>query len=726
YGDAIAVVPNLVEAGDAFLMAEIGRNQAEVRRFRGLIIIVGAASLLLSLLGLLVAHYCFLRPLSALQDAIKRFEGGDFTARVELTSHGEMMSLIAAFNSMAQSVERNSSQLRGILDNSPTVIFVKDLEGRYLFVNRRCEALFHQAHGAMEGKTDFDVLPRETAEKFRAADKEVQRRGEPMTLEEAIPQDDGLHHYLTVKFPLRDSSGAAYGVCGIAADVTEKKRAESDIRLLSTGIEQSTESVAITDAEGVILYVNPSYERVTGYPRAEALGRKPSILKSGRHDGSFYAQMWGTLARGEVWVGDVVNRRKNGTEYVEHGSISPIRDAAGATTNYIAVKRDISNERALEEQLRQSQKMDAVGRLAGGVAHDFNNILTAILGYCSLLRDQVTSAAARADLDEIKASGERAAALTQQLLAFSRKQALSPKVLDLNAIVADTERMLKRVLGENVALSCLLSPELGRVKADKSQLEQVILNLAVNGRDAMPGGGNLTIETADRELDEEYCQAHAEARPGRHAMLSVKDTGTGMDARTLARIFEPFFTTKDPGRGTGLGLSMVYGIVRQSGGHIAVLSEPGRGACFQVYLPIVTEAPETEIESPAPAQTGAGEVVLLVEDEVPLRRLVARLLSSAGYAVLEAGDAESALALFQERGSEVRLLMTDVLLAKNNGRWLAEKLREFKPALRVLYTSGYTDEVIANHGVRAQGVSFLPKPFAAKNLFSAVHAALDA
>jgi nitrogen-specific signal transduction histidine kinase/CheY-like chemotaxis protein len=425
-----------------------------------------------------------------------------------------------------------------------------------------------------------------------------------MTFEQEVPQDDGPHSYLAVMFPLRDSSGEPYGLCGIATDVTEQKRTE--------------------------------------------------------------------------------------------------------------------------ERLRQSQKMEAVGRLAGGVAHDFNNILTAILGYGALLRDQVPSAAARADLDEIEAEGERAAALTQQLLAFSRKEALSPKVLDLNAIVADTERMLTRVLGENVALSCRLSPELGWVKADKSQLEQVVLNLAVNARDAMPGGGSLTIETANRELDEEYCQSHPEARPGRHAMLAVTDTGTGMDAPTLARIFEPFFTTKEAGRGTGLGLSTVYGIARQSGGHIAVLSEPGRGTSFQLYLPIVTEAPEAETKASIHAPSGAGEVVLLVEDEEPLRRLGVRILSKAGYAVIEAGDAESALALFQERGSEIRLLLTDVVLPKNNGRWLAEKLREFKPALRVLYTSGYSEEVIAHQGRPNAAVHFLPKPFTAESLLSRVRSALDA
>jgi CheY-like chemotaxis protein len=338
----------------------------------------------------------------------------------------------------------------------------------------------------------------------------------------------------------------------------------------------------------------------------------------------------------------------------------------------------------------------------------------------------VPSAAARADLDEIKASGERAAALTRQLLAFSRKQTLSPKVLDLNGIVTDTERMLKRVIGENVVLNCRLCPELGPVKADRSQLEQVILNLAVNARDAMPEGGALTIETADRELDAAYCQSHPEAVPGRHALLAVTDTGTGMDARTRARIFEPFFTTKETGRGTGLGLSMVFGIVRQSGGHVDVLSEPGRGARFEIYLPVVAGEPEARKTAASPSPAGAGEGILLVEDEAPLRRMAARMLSSSGYSVLEAADAEGGLALFQERGSEIRLLLTDVILPGKTGRWLAERLREGMPALRVLYTSGYADGVISNDDTVVQGGNFLPKPFTAEGLLSAVRAALDA
>ena len=286
--------------------------------------------------------------------------------------------------------------------------------------------------------------------------------------------------------------------------------------------------------------------------------------------------------------------------------------------------------------------------------------------------------------------------------------------------------MLSRVLGENVALSCRPSPELGAVKADKSQLEQVVLNLAVNARDAMPGGGSLTIETANRELDEEYCKSHPEARPGLHAMLAVTDTGTGMDAATRARIFEPFFTTKEAGRGTGLGLSMVYGIVRRSGGHVHVLSEPGRGACFQIFLPIVAEAPAAEHPAPVSAFPGAGEVVLLVEDEAPLRRLIVRMLSQAGYSVLEAGDAETALALFQERGSEIRMLLTDVVLPKNNGRWLAEKLSELDPTLRILYMSGYADKAIGHDGALDAGTHFLPKPFTAENLLASVRSVLDA
>ncbi|OGR90594.1 MAG: hypothetical protein A2V88_02370 [Elusimicrobia bacterium RBG_16_66_12] len=725
YEAAVAGVPRLVGAGEAYVRAEVLADQNEGRRIRRFIRVLAGLNLLLSALVLLFIHRWFLQPMAALQASIERFEGGDFSARTTPPNQGEMRSLIEAFNLMTQSLERSTGQLREILDNSPAVVFIKDLEGRYLFVNRRYEDLFHCKSEALRGKTDFDVFPAEAAEKFRAADQLVLRRGDVMVVEEGVPQDDGLHNYISAKFPLRGPAGEFYAVCGIATDVTEIEKIRTKNVHLTGAVEHATDGILMTDADGKITFVNAGFEKMTGFSRQEALGANPRILKSGKMGADYYRAFWKTITSGEVWSAATRNRRKDGGLFDVHQTVSPLKDAAGRVTGYLAVMRDVTESLRLEAQLRQSQKMDAVGRLAAGVAHDFNNILTSILGYCGLIKDQVAGDAARADLDEITAAGERAAALTHQLLAFSRKQTLSPRVVDLNAVVADMERMLKRVLGENAALVCRFSPDLGRVKADKNQLEQVILNLAVNARDAMPGGGTLIIETVNREFDGQYCRVHPDARPGRHAGLIVTDTGTGMDARTLERIFEPFFTTKEIGRGTGLGLSMVYGIVQQSDGHVDVRSEPGKGTSFEVYLPAVAEALETEEAAP-PARLGGGEVVLLVEDEEPLLRLTARLLAEAGYSVLQAGDAERALALFRERGPEIRLLLTDVILPKNNGRWLAEELRKLQPALRVLYMSGYTDEVLAPHGVLDPGVRFLPKPFTSEVLFRAVRAALDA
>ncbi|HEY3348957.1 MAG TPA: ATP-binding protein [Thermoanaerobaculia bacterium] len=370
-------------------------------------------------------------------------------------------------------------------------------------------------------------------------------------------------------------------------------------------------------------------------------------------------------------------------------------------------------ERA-EESLRQSQKMDAVGQLAGGVAHDFNNLLTAILGYADLLASRpAIEGGAREEVAEIRNAGERAATLTRQLLAFSRKQVLEPVVLHVNDLVGDLEKMLRRLIGEDVDLVSILDPSVGNVRADPGQLEQVILNLVVNARDAMPRGGKLTIETANADLDEAYSQRHAAARPGRYVMVAVSDTGFGMDASTVEHIFEPFFTTKEKGKGTGLGLSTVYGIVKQSGGNIWVYSEPGKGTAFKVYLPRVDDAVAEGVSaeaSPLPA-AAANETILLVEDEESVRTLARRILVGHGYRVLEASGGEAALEAFRAHGARIDLLVTDLVMPDMAGTDLAARLNERHPDLRVLFMSGYTGDAAVRSGQLVQGRAFLQKPF---------------
>ena len=394
----------------------------------------------------------------------------------------------------------------------------------------------------------------------------------------------------------------------------------------------------------------------------------------------------------------------------------------------LGVATEITDRKALEVQLMQAQKMEAIGRLAGGLAHDFNNLLTAILGSAALLAEVITPGhAAREDVDAVRQAATRAAELTRQLLAFSRQQVLAPQVLDPNALIANLERMLKRLIGEDIALSSHLATPVGAVRADPGQLEQVIVNLAVNARDAMPEGGKLTLETANVELDRAHTKEHVVMEPGRYVMLAVSDTGVGMDAATKSHLFEPFFTTKEKGKGTGLGLSTAYGIVKQSGGYIWAYSEPGHGTTFKIYLPRVDAAAKRV--TPAPVRTsppGGTETLLVVEDQAEVRRLTTKVLEARGYKVLVASDGPEALRLAAQHPAPIQLLVTDVVMPGMSGSELAASLVRARPELKVLYVSGYADESIVRHGILEPGLAFLQKPFTPDALAAKVRAMLDA
>ncbi|MGD1104124.1 MAG: PAS domain S-box protein [Terriglobia bacterium] len=496
-------------------------------------------------------------------------------------------------------------------------------------------------------------------------------------------------------------------------DITERKRAEAEHTQLITAIEQSAEAVVITNTNGDIEYVNPAFTWITGYSREEVLGQNPRILKSGKQDPGFYQQLWATILQGEIWHGELINRKKDGSLYTEEMNIAPVRSARGEVTHFIATKQDVTGRKTLEAQLQQAAKMEAIGRLAGGVAHDFNNLLTIINGYAELLLDKFAADnQVGGQLKQIQDAGERAASLTRQLLAFSRRQVLASQVLDLNAVVSNVEKMLRRLIGEDVKLHTFLDPSLGRVKADPGQIEQVIMNLAVNARDAMPSGGNLTLETSNVELDEAYARTHATVKPGPHVMLAVSDSGVGMTPEAKTHIFEPFFTTKEKGKGTGLGLATVYGIVKQSGGSIWVYSELGQGTVFKIYLPTVSESPAARGHAKTETDTASGsETILVVEDEQGVRSLVRLALESSGYKVLEMADAESALAACANYDGPIHLLLTDVVMPQMSGPVVAEKVAALRPGIKVLFMSGYTDDAVVRHGVLSHDMPFIQKPF---------------
>jgi PAS domain S-box-containing protein len=421
------------------------------------------------------------------------------------------------------------------------------------------------------------------------------------------------------------------------------------------------------------------------------------------------------------------HRTKNGSIIEVEISSNPITFQGRAAVLVLA--NDITEKKKLEAQLLQSQKMDAIGQLAGGVAHDFNNLLGVITGHTELLlKDLGAQHPGLRRAEQIQRAADRAGGLTRQLLAFSRKQVLVPEVLDLNAVLEDTEKMLRRLIGEDVQLVTVFAPGLGLVKADPGQMEQVIVNLAVNARDAMPRGGKLIIETANVDLDGSFSRTHPEVRPGSYVMLAVSDTGHGMDTDTIPRIFEPFFTTKEVGKGTGLGLSTVFGIVKQSGGHIAVYSEVGQGTSFKVYLPRIERSGEMAAAGVARAEAprAGSETILLVEDEEALRHLIREILEAGGYRVLPGGSPEEAVATAETHSGPLHLLLTDVVMPRMSGRQVADRVKASRPAVRVMYMSGYTDEAISHHGALEPGTHFMQKPFTADALLRKVREVLDA
>jgi two-component system cell cycle sensor histidine kinase/response regulator CckA len=484
---------------------------------------------------------------------------------------------------------------------------------------------------------------------------------------------------------------------------------------------------------------NPAAERIFGWSENEALGTRLPFVPAEKQEEFLGLRQRALL--GEVFTEPELHRRRSdGSPIVVSVSTSPLRRPDGTIYGIMSILMDVTERKAAEESrarlaiveeqlLRQSQKMEAVARLAGGVAHDFNNMLTAISGYSDLLLHRLPdSSMLRRDVEEIRKAGDRAAALTRQLLAFSRRQVLEPKLLDLNAVVTRMGEPLRRMVGGNIELSTDLSPSLSRVKADPAQIEQVIMNLAFNARDAMPDGGRLTIATADAELSPAYAAVHSEVRPGPHVLLSVADTGQGMDDEVQAHLFEPFFTTKERGKGTGLGLATVYGIVHQSGGHIRVNSAADRGSTFLVYLPRAEaiEGGAREAERPLlPHPSPGTETVLLAEDEEVVRRLARDILSENGYRVLEAANGREALLLSEAHRGEIHLLLTDVIMPKMSGRELAERVRPLRPDLRILYMSGYVDDAILRHDVLEDRVPFLQKPFTAEELARKVREVLD-
>ena len=524
-----------------------------------------------------------------------------------------------------------------------------------------------------------------------------------------------------------DGKGQPDYLIALVDDLTERRQSEELLLKLSHAVEQSPLSIVITDREGAIEFFNPKFLELSGYQADEVVGRKSSVMKSGQTPNVIYKQLWASITSGSIWTGDLLNRKKNGDLFWERVTISPVRNKQGMITHYLAMNEDITERNKLEEQLRQSQKMEAVGQLAGGIAHDFNNILMVILGFGHMLKiDQTLSPRQIDKVDQILQASERAANLTQGLLAFSRKQTLNPQNVNLNDIVQLVQRFLVRIIGEDIQLKTGFTQDPINVYVDSGQIEQVLINLATNARDAMPEGGRLNIEADLQTLDSSFNQAHGYGRPGRYAVVTVSDSGCGMDEETRGRIFEPFFTTKEVGKGTGLGMAIVYGIVKHHNGFVTVYSEPGEGTVFRLYIPAIdSDLNHWEEIAPEVAPRGGTETILVAEDEPAVRMLVETILEENGYTVILAEDGQDCIEKFLANRERVSLILMDLIMPKRSGQEAYKEIRKFWPGAKVLYSSGYSADFIKNHEGDEEKMEMVAKPVRPWELLRKVRELLD-
>lgn len=619
-----------------------------------------------------------------------------------------------------------------ISENAADMIAIVDMHGRRIYNSVSYQNVLGYSEQELQASLAFEQVHPEDRERVQQAAEEARQTGAGRTLEYRIRHKNG--EWLTMESTssvIRDADGNPERLVIVNRNITERKHAEqalfqseasfrSMMRDAPYGIYRAT-------PEGKLLLVNPALQDMLGYASAGDLLNAGLETDVFRNPGE-YQRMKDALSAGqELKEVETEWKRRDGTPIIVRCSGHAAQDQRKAPAYFEIFAQDVTEKHVLERQLRMAQKMEAIGRLSGGIAHDFNNLLGVIIGYSGVLKKSLKPGdPCYEHTVEIEKAGQRAASLTRQLLAFSRQQVLTPTILNLNSLVADMERMLPRLLGEDVHVSTSLGPNLGNVKADQSQIEQTIMNLAVNARDAMPAGGKLRIETANVTLDPAYTRTHPGSRAGEYVVLTITDTGTGMDPETLTHIFEPFFTTKELGKGTGLGLATVYGVVKQSNGYIWVESAPGKGASFQIYLPRYTDETAPIAQSkPQLLQRHRGvKAILLVEDAEALRKLAQALLESNGFRVVPASSAEEALDIAATQRIAFDLLLTDVVMPGMNGHALAEHLSARHPGLKVLYMSGYTDSLMVGHGALRPGTVLLHKPFTEEVLLAKVHEVL--
>jgi PAS domain S-box-containing protein len=623
-------------------------------------------------------------------------------------------------------------RLRLAIEASGEIIFTTDPSGTFTYVNPEFERVYGYGFAEVVGRTTPRILKGGTTVREQYVSFWTELTEKRIIRRQFInrTKDGALLNIECSANPIVGDSGEVVGFLAVQRDITEQKQIaaalEESERRCRTMANAAHDSIFIVNRATVIEYANEMAAARFGMSSADVVGKSLDEVFAPKTAADLWRELSKVFTTGRRQLVENVFESPNGELWLETWFV-PLDGEGSETRAVMGVGRDVTERKRLERQFLQAQKMEAVGRLAGGIAHDFNNLLTAILGYSELVIDRVHDAPdVLADLEEIKKAGERASRLTRQLLAFSRKQPMIRQALDVNSLVADISTMLRRVMGEDIALNTNAEPDLWKVHADPGQIEQVLLNLAVNARDAMPKGGRLTITTANTDLDHAFVDAHPGALPGPHVSLAVQDTGSGMTADVLAHVFEPFFTTKPSGQGTGLGLSTGYGIVNQHGGYITIDSRPGIGTAVTILLPRkdgVSEA--TAIARTSPLPLLGSETILLVEDEPGLRRLMRRTLEGRKYLVLEAHDVSDALALASAHEGPIDLLLSDVIMPGMNGPDLAQRIIARRPEVKILYVSGFPSSLLAEEGWHARRVAFLAKPFTPQALAKKVRECLD-
>ena len=628
-----------------------------------------------------------------------------------------------------EALRKSEERFRGISHSMADWIWEVDKYGRYIFASGNVKEILGYEPEELIGKTPFELMPEGSGKRIGAYLKKVASEKNPIVdLEHWTLTKEGDSIYLlTNGVPILNEKGELYGYRGVDKDITENKQAEEERVRLATAIEQAAESVVITDRDGTIQYVNPAFEFITGYCRQEAVGQNPRALKSGKHHNEFYADLWNTIASGKVWRGHFINKNKNGSLYEEEATISPIKNTAGEIINFVAVKRDVTEEIKLEDKLRQAQKMEAIGTLAGGIAHDFNNILSAIIGYTELAEYEIPEGSkTREKLKEVLKAGRRAKDLVKQILAFSRQGDQERKPLQISHIVKEALKLLRASLPTTIEIRRNIEPDTGIIEADPTQIHQVLINLCTNAAHAMNNKGGV-LEVAIRNVEvgnEDIGLKYPNVPPGHYVLLTIRDTGHGMSAEVVERIFDPYFTTKEKGEGTGLGLAVVHGIVKSYGGVITVYSEIGKGSTFNIYLPAIEKKVEEEKETVEAIPTGH-QRILFVDDEPALVDIGKKMLEHLGHEVVVRTSSLEALEAFRNNPERFDLVISDKTMPQMTGFDLARELKQIRPDIPIILCTGFSDTTDSAKA-KAMGISGLVmKPIVMREMAETIKRVTD-